>query len=185
MNLQRSLNLSLLVLFIFTQGLSFKVSNYFLIPVYCVTEVSRSVAFLNNQDLENYHLMKCCSILFMTTMILVMSNYVVTFSQMQQFYSTDQAKKRYLNLSSLFDKFDEGLLLYKHYNFDEQNEKVKALSESKNLRAMGMPETKKSCITDIKLCNRSVTSLIGFNPKKQKSKTKTMRKKNITDREGD
>lgn len=50
---------------------------------------------------------------------------------------------------------------------------------------MGMPETKKSCITDIKLCNRSVTSLIGFNPKKQKSKTKTMRKKNITDREGD
>ena len=166
MSHQSSLNLSILVLFVFTQGLSFKQSNYFVIPIYCVTEVCRSVAFLKKQDLESKHLIKSGSVLFLITIIIVLSNYFVNFNQMQQFYCTDQAKKRYLNLSSLFDKFDEGLLLYKHDNLDEKNEKIAALSNSNEIEALGMPEAKNSTITDIKLCNRSVQSLIGFNPKK-------------------
>ena len=112
-NLIRPLNQAVLIMYIFTQGLSFKQVIYVMVPIYCLLEIGRSVSFVTLRELNSNQLIRCCSVLLLLTIFITTSFYYSMLNNMQMFYMNSQSKSYFQNLLKQFDMVDEGLLVFK------------------------------------------------------------------------
>ena len=81
-NLIRPLNQAVLVLYIFTQGLTFRQNLFVMLPVYVLLEVGRSVSFVTLHSLDALQLMRCCGVLLLVINIIATSVYLTTINTM-------------------------------------------------------------------------------------------------------
>ena len=157
-NLIRPLNQAVLVMYVFTQGLTFRQNFFVMLPIYALLEIGRSVSFVTLRSLDAIQLMRCCGVLLLVVNIIATSAYLTTINKMQQFYTINQCIVHHKNLEKIYDKLDEGILIYRHQIQIETNQQEKASFD--DLEMQPAESTSRINLIDVKLCNRYVRQLI-------------------------
>ena len=110
----RPLHWAVMILYVFTQGLTFKCAAFVILPIYCLEEVARSAYFAQLYDLNGLTLVPRYSVIFFVGLITFMCLYLRTLREMQLFLSNRNMVVCNKNMANLFDKLDEeGLFVYK------------------------------------------------------------------------
>ena len=81
-NLIRPLNQAVLVMYVFTQGLTFRQNFFVMLPIYALLEIGRSVSFVTLRSLDAIQLMRCCGVLLLVVNIIATSAYLTTINKM-------------------------------------------------------------------------------------------------------
>ena len=114
--LVRPMHSAVLILYVFTQGLSFKQTAFIMLPVYCLQEVASTVYFTYvHEQLDDYArtLLPRFSVILFVGLITLMCAYLNTLRQMQLFFSNRNMLAFNKNMANLFDKlYEEGIFVY-------------------------------------------------------------------------
>lgn len=109
----RPLHWAVMILYVFTQGLTLKLSTFVILPIYCLQEMARSAYFAKLYDLDGLTLVPRCSVILFVGLITLMCLYLRTLREMQLFLSNRNMAVCNKNMANLFDKLDEeGLFVY-------------------------------------------------------------------------
>ena len=109
----RPLHWAVMILYVFTQGLTFKCAAFVILPIYCLEEIARLAYFAKLHDLDGLTLVPQCSVIVFVGLITLMCLYLRTLREMQLFLSNRNMVVCKKNMANLFDKLDEeGLFVY-------------------------------------------------------------------------
>ena len=126
----RPLHWAVMILYVFTQGLTFKSAAFVILPIYCLQEAARSVYFVMLYEMDGVTLVPRGSVILFVGLITLMCLYLRTLREMQLFLSNRNMVVCNKNMANLFDKLDEeGLFVYQldHHTTDLKKQQSKTV----------------------------------------------------------